>query len=381
MSISSPHKTPQRTYRHFSIAPAPGPENKKLDFFYIGKNSAAIDGLIGTFESGYAAENPEQARTILKRLIAYSSKGPDVIIAEGSIGHNALLLFYQFLSSTKHLSNVPFFVEGSELSQEELDQFGREPFADDVISLTGLGNDKLVAKIRFWKKICQRISAVQDPIREEATQVRNSPADFSKRTFDIVVSALLLVALSPLFLLIILALKIQSKGPVFYISKRAGKGYNIFNFYKFRTMEIEANDRISEFSHLNIYNPLKTNGPLFIKIDNDPRITKLGALLRKFSLDELPQLWNVFKGDMSLVGNRPLPLYEAATLTTDEWAKRFMAPAGMTGLWQIKKKSRYRMTAEERINLDINYADKSNFLFDLWIMANTPYAVIQRTND
>jgi lipopolysaccharide/colanic/teichoic acid biosynthesis glycosyltransferase len=83
---------------------------------------------------------------------------------------------------------------------------------------------------------------------------------------------------------------------------------------------------------------------------------------------------------MSLVGNRPLPLYEASTLTTDEWAIRFMAPAGMTGLWQIKKKRQNKMTAEERISLDINYADKSNFLFDLWIMANTPSAVIQRTN-
>jgi len=83
---------------------------------------------------------------------------------------------------------------------------------------------------------------------------------------------------------------------------------------------------------------------------------------------------------MSLVGNRPLPLYEAATLTTDEWAKRFMAPAGMTGLWQIRKKRQKKMTAEERISLDINYADNSNFFFDLWIMANTPSAVIQRTN-
>jgi lipopolysaccharide/colanic/teichoic acid biosynthesis glycosyltransferase len=195
-----------------------------------------------------------------------------------------------------------------------------------------------------------------------------------------VISALLMLVLSPFFILIILALRIESKGPVFYISKRAGRGYNIFNFYKFRTMIPEAKDRISELSHLNIYNPLKADGPVFIKIDNDPRVTRLGAFLRKCSLDELPQLFNVFKGDMSLVGNRPLPLYEAATLTTDEWAKRFMAPAGITGLWQIKKKSRKKMTAEERITLDINYADKSNFLFDLWIMANTPYAVIQRTN-
>ena len=141
-----------------------------------------------------------------------------------------------------------------------------------------------------------------------------------------------------------------------------------------------SNNKISDFSHLNRYNTLKSHGPVFIKIVNDPRITRLGAFLRKCSLDELPQLLNVLKGDMSLVGNRPLPLYEAATLTTDEWAKRFMAPAGMTGLWQIKKKKSIGMTAEERINLDINYADKSNFLFDLWIMANTPYAVIQRTN-
>jgi lipopolysaccharide/colanic/teichoic acid biosynthesis glycosyltransferase len=145
-------------------------------------------------------------------------------------------------------------------------------------------------------------------------------------------------------------------------------------------MITSANDNISDLSHLNLYNPLRENGPVFIKIDNDPRVTKLGAFLRKCSLDELPQLLNVFKGDMSLVGNRPLPLYEAATLTTDEWAKRFMAPAGITGLWQIKKKTKYKMTAEERINLDVKYADKSNFLFDLWIMANTPSAVIQRTN-
>jgi lipopolysaccharide/colanic/teichoic acid biosynthesis glycosyltransferase len=234
--------------------------------------------------------------------------------------------------------------------------------------------------VNFWKKVKNRISKEQKPLNEEVSNVQNSPAMFSKRTFDVVISILLMIVLSPLFLLITLAIKIESRGPIFYVSKRAGRGYNIFNFYKFRTMVMEANDKISDFSHLNLYNPLKENGPVFIKIDNDPRITRIGAFLRKCSLDELPQLWNVLKGDMSLVGNRPLPLYEAATLTTDQWAKRFMAPAGMTGLWQIKKKGQKKMTAEERISLDINYADNSNFLFDLWIMANTPSAVIQRTN-
>jgi lipopolysaccharide/colanic/teichoic acid biosynthesis glycosyltransferase len=106
----------------------------------------------------------------------------------------------------------------------------------------------------------------------------------------------------------------------------------------------------------------------------------VGAFLRNTSLDELPQLFNVLWGDMSLVGNRPLPLYEAATLTTDEWAARFLAPAGITGLWQIKKRGHNEMSVEERINLDITYSQKYSFMYDLWIMANTPFALIQKSN-
>ena len=309
-----------------------------------------------------------------------TGNAPDVIIAETSLGQASLLLFSQFLNTHRQLKTVPFILEGSGLNDAEVHMFRADRFVDDIVSLNELGADKLIQKVRFWKKVKDRISREQKPVNEDVVSVHNSPAEFSKRTFDIIISALLMIALSPVFLLVMIAVKLESRGPVFYISKRAGRGYNIFNFYKFRTMAAEANDKITDFSHLNLYNPLKENGPVFIKIDNDPRITRIGAFLRKCSLDELPQLWNVFKGYMSLVGNRPLPLYEAATLTTDQWAKRFMAPAGMTGLWQIKKKSKNKMTAEERISLDINYADNSNFFFDLWIMANTPSAVIQRTN-
>src|SRR5688500_16385699 len=144
-------------------------------------------------------------------------------------------------------------------------------------------------------------------------------------------------------------------------------------------MRVGADAELKKLEHLNQYAENSTNG-VFFKIKNDPRITRIGNILRNTSLDELPQLMNVLKGDMSLVGNRPLPLYEAASLTTDEWAKRFMAPAGITGLWQIKKRGREDMSVEERISLDINYADKNNFLYDLWIMANTPTALIQKTN-
>ncbi len=370
-------KNPTRTYRHFSL-PADTLERKKLEFFYIGKRTSLIDALISTFDSGYAAENGDQAKAMLKRLLSRGAGCPDVIIADAALGPTALNIFGQFLAAHKQLTTVPFIVEGSGIASMDLKKIVNERIADDVILIHELGTEKLIKKIRFWKKVKHRISQVENPPAEEATST--TPGDFTKRVFDIIISSMLLVLLSPIFLLVFIALKIESKGPVFYTSKRAGKGYNIFTFYKFRTMVTGSNDMITDLAHLNMYNPLRENGPVFIKIDNDPRVTRLGAFLRKCSLDELPQLWNVLRGDMSLVGNRPLPLYEAATLTTDEWAKRFMAPAGITGLWQINKKRKFKMTAEERISLDINYADKSNFLFDLWIMANTPSAVIQRTN-
>lgn len=374
-------KTASRTYRHFSMPPvAAVSTNKKLEFFYIGRKSGVIDSLIKSFDSGYAAENAEQARNMIKNLLARTSSVPDVIIAEASLPQSSLSEFSAFLSSHNKLNTVPFFIEGSGLKDTEIAQYAQQAGADDVILLSELTKEKLYAKVNFWKRIKDNAIKAQNPEEKQMDAVQPVVSDFTKRIFDIVISAVLMVLFSPLFLLIIIALKIESKGPVFYISKRAGRGYRIFNFYKFRTMEVEANDKITDVSHLNMYNPLQPDGPVFIKIDNDPRVTRLGAFLRKCSLDELPQLLNVFKGDMSLVGNRPLPLYEAASLTTDQWAGRFMAPAGMTGLWQIRRKTKFKMTAEERIKLDINYAEKSNLLYDLWIMAKTPSAVIQGPN-
>ncbi|WP_372489949.1 sugar transferase [Chitinophaga sedimenti] len=147
-------------------------------------------------------------------------------------------------------------------------------------------------------------------------------------------------------------------------------------------MRADADKMVKELSHLNQYDTKNTDaaGPVFFKLSNDPRVTKLGAFLRNSSLDELPQLLNVIKGDMSLVGNRPLPLYEAATLTTDTYAGRFNAPAGLTGLWQIKKRGQKEMSVDERIGLDIDYAEKYSFMYDMWIMAQTPKALIQKDN-
>jgi lipopolysaccharide/colanic/teichoic acid biosynthesis glycosyltransferase len=119
----------------------------------------------------------------------------------------------------------------------------------------------------------------------------------------------------------------------------------------------------------------------FFKVANDPRITKMGRILRNTSIDELPQLINVFKGDMSIVGNRPLPLYEAELLTTDQWAQRFLAPSGLTGLWQVTKRGgANKMSAEERKQLDIDYAKNYSFWYDLKIILKTVPAMLQHEN-
>ena len=137
--------------------------------------------------------------------------------------------------------------------------------------------------------------------------------------------------------------------------------------------------RLTEEEYLKRRNELKKNN--FIKLQNDPRITKVGRIIRKYSIDELPQLFNILKGDMSIVGNRPLPLYEAEQLTSDEYIERFMAPAGLTGLWQVEKRGTEGiLSAEERKQLDIQYARKFSFLLDIKIIFRTFTAFIQKEN-
>jgi lipopolysaccharide/colanic/teichoic acid biosynthesis glycosyltransferase len=213
---------------------------------------------------------------------------------------------------------------------------------------------------------------------EEAEQlgIRISPA---KRIFDIVFASMVILLISPILLLVALAIKLESKGPIIYRSKRVGTGYQVFDFLKFRSMYQNADQRLKDLAHLNQY-AANSTGTLFTKINNDPRVTKIGRFIRKTSLDELPQLFNILKGDMSIVGNRPLPMYEAEQLTRDSWAKRFLAPAGLTGLWQVTKRGKNDMSTEDRINLDVTYADKHSFWFDMKIIAKTPFAIIQEEN-
>jgi lipopolysaccharide/colanic/teichoic acid biosynthesis glycosyltransferase len=202
---------------------------------------------------------------------------------------------------------------------------------------------------------------------------------FGKRLIDITVSGGMLLVLSPVLAIIAIAVKLESKGPVIYKSKRVGTGYKVFDFYKFRSMRTDADKMLLELSTQNQYaNEDGGTKAAFVKIKNDPRITKLGNFLRNSSLDELPQLFNILLGDMSLVGNRPLPVYEAEMLTSNEWSMRFLGPAGLTGLWQISKRGKADMSERERKKLDNFYAQNYSIQLDLKILLKTIPAVLQK---
>ena len=233
--------------------------------------------------------------------------------------------------------------------------------------------------------------------------------NFGKRVIDVLVSGVLLLLLSPLFLFVAIAIRLESKGPIFYAAKRVGQHYRTFPFWKFRSMYKDADKRVDTLKSQSQYQSeasfeaeiLDEDTDIrvsddqiiseqqwvvqreeevknaFFKVKNDPRITKVGAFIRRTSIDELPQLWNVFIGDMSLVGNRPLPLYEAEKLTEDVYIERFMAPAGITGYWQVTDRGKADMSVDSRKMKDIEYARKYSFLMDMKILLMTPLAAIQ----
>ncbi|MDF2434264.1 MAG: hypothetical protein JWP44_3895 [Mucilaginibacter sp.] len=200
-----------------------------------------------------------------------------------------------------------------------------------------------------------------------------------KRLMDLVISGAMILVLSPIMLAVVIAIKLGSKGPIIYKSKRVGTGYMVFDFYKFRSMRTDADKMLVELSTQNQYaNEDGGTKAAFVKIKDDPRVTKLGKFLRNSSLDELPQLFNILLGNMSLVGNRPLPVYEAEMLTSNEWSMRFLGPAGLTGLWQITKRGKADMSERERKKLDNFYAQNYSFWLDLKILLRTVPAVFQK---
>jgi lipopolysaccharide/colanic/teichoic acid biosynthesis glycosyltransferase len=352
--------------------------NSLPSFFYIGRDEERIKRISALFDSGFIAEHFSSAQDALQNLNTKEDTTPDVIIIDVPYSESTLHEFVSFLRKSETLTLVPLLYNKNQVINGYKEQLKKIKLIDDIIDIDSFQYN-LSDKINFLRET--KVYAHQYGSSNATTVVKKAPAcepgnEFNiKRILDIILASLIMVILFPVFLLIALAIKIESRGSVFYNSYRAGTGFKIFRFYKFRTMHVGADKKLQDLAHLNQY-----NNSLFFKVNNDPRVTHVGTFLRRTSLDELPQLLNVLKGDMSLVGNRPLPLYEAATLTTNESVERFMAPAGMTGLWQIKKRGKSNMSVEERISLDIAYARKHNLAYDLWIMANTPGALFQKSN-
>jgi lipopolysaccharide/colanic/teichoic acid biosynthesis glycosyltransferase len=371
MQVDLLNNVPENETRKYLRVATITNEKSPLFFLYIGKNETSIKFLLNTTISGVIAENFENARKLIQSE-NFTDQTVDVIIIDVAYNADELKNFEAFLkTSSKGYTSIPIIYNECHLSNQGVGSCA--DIIDDVIDLSNWQYD-FSSKISFLKKAKEYNAVVT---KKEVAPVFSS--SLYKRILDIFISSVLLLAALPFFLLIALAIKLESKGPVFYAAKRAGRGFKIFRFFKFRTMVVNADKKMEALAHLNQYGQTN-NGAKFFKIANDPRITKVGKFLRNTSLDELPQLINVLKGDMSLVGNRPLPLYEAATLTTNEFVERFVAPAGITGLWQIKKRGRAEMSIDERISLDISYARQANLLYDFWIMAQTPRALLQKSD-
>lgn len=376
------------------------------DPFHIKEEGLVINASFSFFRLGRA----------FYEYLEQNSGLPDLILFE--LSHETcddfMQLRYRLLKDVR-FSEIPFIVISSYPSLQLL-QLSKKFQVKDYFIFPGMIDG-------LERRIIQLLSDNKTLLDANQNTILTAPAfpamkyklPLWKRLFDIFGASLLILLSSPLLLLVSLLIKLESRGPVFYISKRAGQGFRIFDFYKFRSMRTDADLKLVDLKDQNHYfsaaavspadggeqwkagtllmmdqGPVDeqrfmqeraaTNGQTFFKIKNDPRITRIGKVIRATSIDEMPQLINVLKGDMSLVGNRPLPLYEAERLTSDEWILRFSAPAGITGLWQVSKGKNTAETEEERKQLDITYAQQYNFWLDLKILILTLPAAFQRTD-
>lgn len=211
-------------------------------------------------------------------------------------------------------------------------------------------------------------SAPKPWLTAEAALLNASRAQLRlKRMVDTSLAVVALLLLSPVMILAALAIGLSSKGPILYRQLRSGVDGAPFDFYKFRSMEVNADYQKPELVELN-----EASGPVF-KIRDDPRTTAIGRVMRKFSIDELPQLWSVLRGDMSLVGPRPLPVEEAAECSIWE-AQRLGVKPGITGIWQVSGRS--ELDFETWVRMDIEYIENWSFWLDLTLLARTIPAVL-----
>ena len=231
---------------------------------------------------------------------------------------------------------------------------------------------RVLTNIYDLKAVRSSVAEVEDdPLISHSRCCMEGWPTFAKRVLDFVISLILIALISPGLLIVAILIKLSSTGPVLFIQSRIGRNKRRFNIYKFRTMVVDAEKQMSKIEHLN-----EVTGPVF-KIKNDPRIIPFGRFLRRTSIDELPQLFNVLKGDMSLVGPRPLPVRDYEGFDKDWQRRRFSVKPGITCLWQVQ--GRTSIPFEKWMELDLEYIDKWSLRLDFEILLRTIPTVLRGT--
>ena len=324
-------------------------------------------------------------RIILKFFIKFITRsiiGTETIIVFGKNNHMLKTIFKQ----NQHL-HASYFPSDDEADIEKVKALSLENKTSQIILTHHKWEENTLLKFYDWcenKQIALKFipdivhicrgeisidSSLGIPIFELKPVSLNGFNFYFKRIVDLVVSIGILSVIWPLMLLIAILIKLDSSGPVLYNHKRMGYRSRTFSFYKFRTMVTDADKLLEIFKDKS-----ERKGPVF-KMANDPRVTKIGKILRRFSIDEIPQLINVLRGDMSLVGPRPQVLWEAAAY--DDWAKRRLRILpGITGLWQVS--GRASLSYEEMIELDIYYIENWTMGIDIKILFNTLPAIFSK---
>jgi len=404
--------------------------------------------MIGVVYLGTNQETQERLKYIPGRLVQFTSNYREAAsLCVPHVRNEHFILFFEQNVRNEDITAITYIKKKCKglyliLLTHDLTKEDREVYQkcgiNDTISVD--------ASVTELNKKLQFISDREGMLFDEQTakhKILKFKIPIWKRLFDIVFSALGIILLSPVFIITAIAIRLESKGPILFKSKRVGTNYTVFDFLKFRSMYVDAEEKLKEVAKEAGNQYAETNSPegeddqkavitaplgeeaemmmmdmgmesdmmigddevmlvgddyvvaesdynkekeeeinnAFVKIENDPRVTKVGKFIRKYSIDELPQLFNILKGDMSIVGNRPLPLYEAEKLTADASIDRFMAPAGLTGLWQVEERGKGGlMSAEERKQLDITYGQTYNFALDMKIIFRTLTAFIQKEN-
>jgi lipopolysaccharide/colanic/teichoic acid biosynthesis glycosyltransferase len=354
--------------------------DESFSYLKIQADSISFGGKFIPFNSNFNS-TIASVKEVINDSFLTNEKIPSVLLLDLGLGEIDVQELVDFLKNrSKCNSEFQVLWNAAHLNISDTQHLLQLGIVDDFIEDIS-DTEHIKKKIKFLIKYKQSTSSLKlfDNDYEKSSSHVNDQLMFFKRLFDILISSILLILLIPIFILVGLAIKIESRGPILYISKRVGRHYKVFPMIKFRSMREGADHDLSEISHLNMYGN-ETESAAFFKIKNDPRVSEVGKFLRKTSIDEFPQLLNVLLGHMSIVGNRPLPLYEAEKLLVNDYVSRFDAPAGITGLWQVVKKGKPDMNEQERIQLDIMYSKECSFLKDLWIILKTPGALLQNQN-